>query len=870
MQAVRMVHSADAITGEAGFPEAGTYTITWAALLFDDGTPAAYGAFTAPFEKGAGWAYSLEWVLSRAGVGDLALTVNIIDTNAISYNIQQHALTAVLGEANSVINEAMSPLERAMRFTWEDGSQRFEAELFSPRFTLHDSAPIAIRGVVAGDDSLDLAEHTDTLTSGDYMIFNASHAEPVRILANLELGRRRVVNNLQYTYPNATLARSNWTINAGEAVCQAGGVYFARRLRLVEGDVHRVYIRALTAAGAPQLAWRADGGEFATSPLVSQRLVDNTWTDYGFEVPAGEYFYLRVQTPQETRIRGILACNTLRGSRVIAPPVLTGSQAVPGQPVSLLASAQSRLVGGSIARFDVTCGGVFSQHSASNNSAVITLTFHGAIGETRSLVVVAVDDMGNRSDALQHTLTLAAEIEYPAPTIVYPTAVAAVGARPLLSITPTAAPGATHTSTDWQIRAADGQTVVWQSLADTSNLLNVPVDIALDYDTHYVVSARVHYSNGWSSVWASVNFVTMHVTPLTLTAPESVWASASIPLATSAFGVPEGVHTATDWQIRTADGQAVVWQSWADTSHLTSINVPAGVLEPMGDYTVRARHRGDAGAMTPWVERVLACAAVWEWTAAGLASWTPPVDGDYEIVVVGGGGAGSTINGGNYMPAGNGGGSGYAARLVAALRRSRGALPLVVGAGGQTALATGNPANPGNPGAATSVGGLVAALGGLPGTDAHGGDGASGGGVGGWTVADSAGALYHGPNGMFGGWNGRDGSRFEDGSRGGVTAGRGAGVNIYYMIDPTINHAQPSSVNTVGSLQYQGGGVGLDNEYAAGGGGGGGGGAGFGPQSYGAGGAGGSKGPNQYRLGLPGRSGYIRIKLLNTNPETAQ
>lgn len=52
-----------------------------------------------------------------------------------------------------------------------------------------------------------------------------------------------------------------------------------------------------------------------------------------------------------------------------------GDAAVPGQPVSLLASAQSRLMDGSIARFDVIYNGVLSQWPASNNSAVITLIF---------------------------------------------------------------------------------------------------------------------------------------------------------------------------------------------------------------------------------------------------------------------------------------------------------------------------------------------------------------------------------------------------------------------------------------------------------------------------------------------------------------
>ncbi|PXX81380.1 hypothetical protein, partial [Rivicola pingtungensis] len=362
-----------------------------------------------------------------------------------------------------------------------------------------------------------------------------------RILANLELGRRRVVNNLQYTYPNATLARSNWTINAGEAVCQAGGVYFARRLRLVEGDVHRVYIRALTAAGAPQLAWRADGGEFATAPLVSQRLVDSTWTDYGFDVPAGEYFYLRVQTPLATRIKSMVACNTLHEVRVLTAPVIVGQQAVPGQPVSLLASAQSRLVGGHIARFDVSRDGVLSQWPASNNSAVITLTFQGAIGETRSLVVVAVDDLGNRSAPTVHTITLADDITPAAPSITSPVAGAtSISLSPVLSASAFAVANASHASTDWQIRAADGQSVVWQSLADTSHLtsISVPGGTLLP-NTSYQAWVRYHTGSGVLSAWGHSAFTTV----VQVNAPpgEVVFSTPG----TYTWTVPDGVTSAS-------------------------------------------------------------------------------------------------------------------------------------------------------------------------------------------------------------------------------------------------------------------------------------------------------------------------------------
>ncbi|PXX81375.1 hypothetical protein [Rivihabitans pingtungensis] len=304
-----------AIQINAGIDKAGCYTITEVGLMLADGTLYAYGPLMPPhgMHKGENIAIELPCVLSRAHLCDLEVDWSILDINELAHTVKELALDALLHDACQLLTCQLDPLEHALKHAWEYGAQHFEMELFSPRFTLRDSAPIAISGVVAGDDSLDLAEHTDTLTSGDYVIFNASHAEPVRILANLELGRRRVVNNLQYTYPNATLARSNWTFESCQnAVCPAGGLYFTRVLKLGTGLApHRVYLRALTAAGAPELAWRDENGEYTHVPVIETRLVDSQWSDYIYAVPAHDRICLRVRTPVATRVHCLVACNTL-------------------------------------------------------------------------------------------------------------------------------------------------------------------------------------------------------------------------------------------------------------------------------------------------------------------------------------------------------------------------------------------------------------------------------------------------------------------------------------------------------------------------------------------------------------------------------
>lgn len=322
VQAVRMVHSADAITGDAGFPEAGTYTITWAALLFDDGTPAAYGAFTAPFEKGAGWAYSLEWVLSRAGVGDLALTINIIDINALRQQLY-NAVRADLDANNLGIAETrIKPVERAMHHVLRDGNPLMHLDLFADPYNLRGGPALAISGVIAGDDSIDLAEHTETLLSGDYLIFGSGNTETVRLLANLELGRRRLQSDILHTYPTATLSRTNWTITAGEAIAAAGQVYYSKPLPLSDNSrTQRVIIRALSAAAAPVVAMRADaGGEYIDGVLVNTRpAADGSagYSDYLYDVRCTDAIgHLRITTPAATRVRAVVVASVERAPSI--------------------------------------------------------------------------------------------------------------------------------------------------------------------------------------------------------------------------------------------------------------------------------------------------------------------------------------------------------------------------------------------------------------------------------------------------------------------------------------------------------------------------------------------------------------------------
>ena len=237
---------------------------------------------------------------------------------------------------------------------------------------------------------------------------------------------------------------------------------------------------------------------------------------------------------------------------LISTVEVIGDAAVPGQPVSLLVSAQSRLVGGSIARFDVTYNGVLSQWPASNNSAVITLTFQGAVGDTRSLVLTAVDDLGNHSALTTHIVTLADNITPPAPNVTSPTAGATgVSLTPQLSASAFVVAGASHASTDWQIRAADGQTVVWQSLNNTSQLTSIAVPAnTLSTNTGYQAWVRYRTSTGAVTAWGSAGFTTLAV-PAAL-AGEMSWTTPG----SYTWTVPDGVTSASALVVDGSGGDA--------------------------------------------------------------------------------------------------------------------------------------------------------------------------------------------------------------------------------------------------------------------------------------------------------------------------
>ena len=147
-----------------------------------------------------------------------------------------------------------------------------------------------------------------------------------------------------------------------------------------------------------------------------------------------------------------------------------------------------------------------------------------------------------------------------------------------------------HTKSDWEIATDDGFTnVVFSSYDDTSNKTSIEIS-GLDVDTQHYARVRYYGADfGWSAWADTVGFVTedVYIVQPTLTVEGSPSDVPEQPtLETNAFSVANGsdTHASTDWQIRNSADTATIWESLADTSNLTSIQVPADELEEDTEY----------------------------------------------------------------------------------------------------------------------------------------------------------------------------------------------------------------------------------------------------------------------------------------------
>ena len=193
-----------------------------------------------------------------------------------------------------------------------------------------------------------------------------------------------------------------------------------------------------------------------------------------------------------------------------------------------------------------------------------------------------------------------------APTLTVPGAPSSVTLTPLLtgSAFDVYNGSDTHVSTDWQVLKASDNSVVWESLNDTQNLLSITTG-TLSINTNLVFRVRYNGAIYGSSAWTEVTAQTLNIyvqDPVLTVAgyPDSLTLSPA--LSTSAFVVVNGTasHVSTDWEIRKVSDNSLVWSSIGNTTNKTSIT-PSG-LKISTQYKVRVKHNSNLYGSSNWVE----------------------------------------------------------------------------------------------------------------------------------------------------------------------------------------------------------------------------------------------------------------------------
>ena len=162
----------------------------------------------------------------------------------------------------------------------------------------------------------------------------------------------------------------------------------------------------------------------------------------------------------------------------------------------------------------------------------------------------------------------------------------------------------THASTDWQVLNASDNSVVWESLNDTQNLLSITTG-TLPIDTDLVFRVRYNGVVYGSSAWVEVTAKTLnvYVENPTITVEGTIDEVPKNPtISGSTFSVMNGTdtHEATDYQVvRVSDG-VVVWESLENTVNKTSIRT--GDLVESTAYIFKMRYKGTTYGYSQWVQ----------------------------------------------------------------------------------------------------------------------------------------------------------------------------------------------------------------------------------------------------------------------------
>ncbi len=171
--------------------------------------------------------------------------------------------------------------------------------------------------------------------------------------------------------------------------------------------------------------------------------------------------------------------------------------------------------------------------------------------------------------------------------------------------------GDTHAQSQWQITTtpADYSTPVWQTTSPTELASCAVPSGTLNYSTTYYWHVRYQDQHGiWSAYSGETSFTTSTRPPgqPSATAPANGATEVSLApvLQASAFSDPDSgdTHAASQWQITSVSGvyTSTVFDSGANSEHLTQIDIASGVLGYSNLYYWHVRYQDNRGTWSEW------------------------------------------------------------------------------------------------------------------------------------------------------------------------------------------------------------------------------------------------------------------------------
>ncbi|MEH0020896.1 MAG: hypothetical protein V6Z89_14670 [Desulfobacter sp.] len=146
------------------------------------------------------------------------------------------ALDSINGHGERITdieNQSAGSVSQALRLDWlYSAKKKIALELFYDSWSLLPGLTSTVVDAVAGDDSLDLDTTAGLEPGTEYVIFDGTHQETVTITEILTQTRVRCADSLVFSFTNAPIRRTSWTVSDGKAAAGNGGIYLAPNLNL--------------------------------------------------------------------------------------------------------------------------------------------------------------------------------------------------------------------------------------------------------------------------------------------------------------------------------------------------------------------------------------------------------------------------------------------------------------------------------------------------------------------------------------------------------------------------------------------------------------------------------------------------------------